>query len=522
MPSTLEQLTNNRVKLTVEIPFEELKPSLDKAYKDIAGQVNVPGFRKGKVPAPVIDQRFGRGAVLQEAINDALPTAYSSAVNDNKIVPLGQPDIEVTKLEDHGKDVDVEFTAEVDIRPDFDLPDVSTIEVEVPDLDVPDEDVDERIETLRQRFATNTEVERPAADGDVVVLNLKGSQNGEVLEDATADDITYKIGSGGMLEGLDEAVTGLKAGESATFTSKLLGGAHRDEEAEIEATVTKVSEQKLPEVDDDFAQLVSQFDTVDEMRQDMRNSLEGMARLDQSADARDKVLEAVISKIDIELPQALVDSELEARRNQVSQQLAQAGLTVEQYLEDSEEEAEDEDAFWAEIEKRSLDALKAQIVLDKMADDDEIGVEQNELSELIVRKAQQNGSTPQQEAQHMMEHNHLAEWMEEIRRGKALASMVKQATVKDASGTVLELDRIQPDGSISDAPADDEAAAPADKADAPADEADEAKADEAKADEAKVDEPKAKAKADEPKAKADEPKSDEPKAKAKSRASAKK
>ncbi|MDN6658297.1 MAG: trigger factor, partial [Acidipropionibacterium jensenii] len=189
MPSTLEQLTNNRVKLTVEIPFEELKPSLDKAYKDIAGQVNVPGFRKGKVPAPVIDQRFGRGAVLQEAINDALPTAYSSAVNDNKIVPLGQPDIEVTKLEDHGKDVDVEFTAEVDIRPDFDLPDVSTIEVEVPDLDVPDEDVDERIETLRQRFATNTEVERPAADGDVVVLNLKGSQNGEVLEDATADDI---------------------------------------------------------------------------------------------------------------------------------------------------------------------------------------------------------------------------------------------------------------------------------------------------------------------------------------------
>ncbi|WP_027588263.1 trigger factor [Acidipropionibacterium thoenii] len=458
MPSTLEQLTSNRVKLTVEIPFDELKPSLDKAYKDIAAQVNVPGFRKGKVPAPVIDQRFGRGAVLQEAINDALPSAYSSAVNANEIVPLGQPEIEVTKLEDNHKDVLVEFTAEVDVRPDFELPDLAAIEAEVPVIGVPDEDVDERIETLRQRFATNTEVDRPAQDGDVVVIDLEGSRDGEPLEDATAQAITYKLGSGGMLKGLDEAVTGLSAGDSKTFSSELLGGAHAGETADIKVTVTKVSEQELPEVDDEFAQLVSEFDTVDEMRADIRKALESMARLDQAADARDKVLEAVIGKIDIELPQALVDSELEARRNQVSSQLAQAGLTVEQYLKESEEEAEDEDAFWTEIEKRSLDALKAQVVLDKMADEEKIGVEQSDLSELIVRKAQQDGTTPEQEAQHMMEHNHLAEWMEEIRRGKALAQMVAKATVKDAAGEVLQLDRIQPDGSITDAPAADEQA----------------------------------------------------------------
>lgn len=453
MPSTLEKLSTNRVKLTIEMPFDELKPSLDKAYKDIADQVNVPGFRKGKVPAPVIDQRFGRGVVLQEAINDALPAAYGKAVEENKVVPLGQPEIEVTKLEDGEV---VEFTAEVDVRPEFDLPDLSAISVEVPAVEVPDEDVDERVETLRQRFATNTEVERAAAKDDLVTIDLAGTRDGEALEDATASGVTYKVGSEGMLEGLDEAVTGLKAGESADFHSTLVGGPLRGQEADIKVTVTKVCEQELPAVDDDFAQLVSQFDTVDEMRADLRTALENMARLDQAADARDKVLEEVISKIDIELPTALVDAELEARRQQVSQQLTQAGMTVEEYLEESEEEADNADDFWAEIEKRSLDALKAQVVLDKMADDDEIGVEQNELTELLFRKAQQNGTSPEDEAQHMMQHNHLPDWMQEIRRGKALASMVGTATVKDSKGEALELDRIQPDGTIADKPAETE------------------------------------------------------------------
>ena len=453
MPSTLEKLSTNRVKLTIEMPFDELKPSLDKAYKDIAAQVNVPGFRKGKVPAPVIDQRFGRGVVLQEAINDALPAAYGKAVEENKVVPLGQPEIEVTKLEDGEV---VEFTAEVDVRPEFDLPDLSAISVEVPAVEVPDEDVDERVEILRQRFATNTEVERAAAKDDLVTIDLAGTRDGEALEDATASGVTYKVGSEGMLEGLDEAVTGLKAGESADFHSTLVGGPLRGQEADIKVTVTKVCEQELPAVDDDFAQLVSQFDTVDEMRADLRTALENMARLDQAADARDKVLEEVISKIDIELPTALVDAELEARRQQVSQQLTQAGMTVEEYLEESEEEADNADDFWAEIEKRSLDALKAQVVLDKMADDDEIGVEQNELTELLFRKAQQNGTSPEEEAQHMMQHNHLPDWMQEIRRGKALASMVGTATVKDSKGEALELDRIQPDGTIADKPAETE------------------------------------------------------------------
>ena len=472
MPSTVEQLSPSRVKLTIDMPFEELKPSLDKAYREIAQQVTIPGFRKGKVPAAIIDQRFGRGMVLQEAINDALPDAYGQAVLEHKITPLGQPEIEVTNLED-GKNV--QFTAEVDVRPDFQLPSFDQISVEVEPAAFEEKELEERVETLRQRFATNTDVDRAAQDGDVVTVDLEGSQNGEVLEDATAEGIQYKLGSGGMLEGMDEAITGLKVGDSKTFTSKLLGGAHREEDADIKVTVTKVQEQELPAVDDEFAQMVSQFDTAEEMRADLRERLEQIARLEQAADARDKVLEAVISKTDFELPQNLVDAEINARKQQVTQQLAGAGLSVEQYLKDAEDEtAETEDDFWAEIEKRSMDALKAQIVLDKLADDNEYDVSQEELTQMIFTKAQQNGTSPEAEIQHMQEHNHLPEWMQEIRRSKALEQMVNAAAIADTQGKKIDLTRLAADGTVIESDEDeDEApeapAQPASEAPAPAD-----------------------------------------------------
>jgi trigger factor len=448
VPSTVEKLSPTRVKLTVEIPFAELQPSLEKAYTSIAEQVNIPGFRKGKVPPTVINQRFGRGMVLQEAINDALPEAYGNAVNEAKIVPLGQPDIEVTKLEDNDL---VEFTAEVDVRPEFDVPATDDISVEVEPVQVDDAAVDERVDLLRQRFATTKEVDRAAAEGDVVVVDLEGTRDGETLEDATAEGISYKVGAGGMLDGLDEAVTGLKAGESKQFTSTLVGGPLKGQDADIKVTVQKVQEQELPTLDDEFAQMVSQFDTIDEMMADLRDSLVRMARLEQAASARDKVLEAVLAKVEIPLPQGLADSELEARRNQITQQLTQAGLTLEQYLEEAEDEtAADEEAFWADIEQRSLDALKAQLVLDQVAETDEVGVEQQELTELIMRKAQQSGTSPEQEMQHMMEHNHLPEWMAEIRRSKALARLVDAATVTDTAGAVIVLSALNPDGSLNE------------------------------------------------------------------------
>lgn len=452
MPSTVEQLSPSRVKVTVEVPFAELKPSLDKAYKQIAGQVNIPGFRAGKVPPMVIDQRFGRGVVLQEAINDALPTFYGQAVTENDLRPLGEPDVEVTKLEDNEL---IEFTVEVDVRPDFEVKSFDGVKVSVDPIEVTDEDVEEQLELLRQRFGSMVDVDRAAAEGDIVTIDLVGAKNGEELAEATAEGIQYKIGSGGMLDGLDEAVTGLSAGEKKTFESELVGGPMRGERVEITATVSKVQEQELPEVDEEFAQMVSEFDTADELRADLKTRLEGQARLEQAANARDKVLEDIIADIDIEVPEKLLKGEIDARHEQIQQQLAQAGMSLDQYLEDGDTDQTAEE-FWAEVDERSADALKAQLVLDKVSDDQGIDVDQNDLTQHLMAKAQQNQTSPEQEVQHMMEHNHQAEWMTEIRRGKALALMVQSATVTDTDGNELDLTNLKSDGSY---PTEEELAA---------------------------------------------------------------
>ena len=275
MPSTVEKLSPSRVKLTVEIPFADLKPHLDKAYRDIAQSVTIPGFRKGKIPNMVIDQRFGRGAVLQEAINAALPAAFEAAVTEASVVPLGEPDVEVTRLEDGEL---IEFTAELDIRPEFTVADVTKLTATVEVVRSVDEEVAERLKMLQQRFATTTEVDRAAAEGDQITISLVGTRDGEPLPDATADDVNYIIGSGGMIDGLDDAVTGLAAGASAEFSSTLVGGPLEGEPADITVTVSKVSEQKLPEIDDEFASMISEFDTAEEMRADLAKGVAGDAR----------------------------------------------------------------------------------------------------------------------------------------------------------------------------------------------------------------------------------------------------
>ncbi len=436
MPSTVEQLSPSRVKLTVEIPFADLKPHLEAAYREIAQQVTIPGFRKGKVPNLVIDQRFGRGMVLQEAINAALPGAFEAAVSEAKVVPLGEPEVEVTKLEDGEL---VEFTAAIDVRPDFTVPAFSTLTAEVEAKRSVEDDVDERISILRQRFATTTEVDRPAAEGDQVTISLVGTRDGEPLPDATAENVTYVIGSGGMIDGLDGAVTGLSAGEEATFASTLVGGALEGEPADITVTVSKVSEQNLPEVDDDFAQLVSEFDTVEEMRADLAERVEQLVAAEQVSNGRDKVLEALVDATDFEVPERLLESEVSSRKAQITDQLQRAGLTLERYLEQADEATDTPEAFWADIEKSTQRSLKAQLILDKIAEDAEVGVEQADLQELLVRKAYQNGSSPEQEAQHMMEHNHIGAWMQEIRRNKALGLIVADAKVTDTDGNPVDL-----------------------------------------------------------------------------------
>jgi trigger factor len=446
VPSTVEQLSPTRVKITVEVPFADFKPSMDKAYAEIAKSVNIPGFRRGKVPPMVIDQRFGRGVVIQEAFNDSWLTFYGIAVEENHLSPLAQPDLEVTKLEDGDL---IEFTAEVDVRPDFELPDFSALQATVDPLEVPDSLVDAQVAGLQQRFGSRETVERPGAEGDVVTLRLVASRDGETLADGTADDLEYTIGSGTMLEGLDEAVAGLAAGESATFSSTLVGGSLSGEPADIEATVTKVQTQELPDADDEFAQQASEFDTIAELRADIAERLTRVARLEQASQARDAVLVALLDQLDIEAPDNLLQSELEGRREQIAGQLSQAGLTLEDYLKDSTEDQTAEE-FWADVEERATQAIKAQMVLDKVAEEQALRVDQNDLTQHILRKAQTDGVPPQQVADHLKEHpHHIDEYMLEIRRAKALALVVESASVSDSSGAPVELATLTEDGTYA-------------------------------------------------------------------------
>jgi trigger factor len=447
VPSTVEQLSPSRVKITVEVPFADLKPSMDKAYAEVAKSVNIPGFRRGKVPPLVIDQRFGRGVIIQEAFNDSWQGFYGAAITENNLSPLAQPDVEVTKLEDG--DV-IEFTAEVDVRPEFELPDFSTLQAQVDPLEVPDTLVDQQLDVLRNRFGSRETVERPATEGDIVTINLLASRDGEPLEDAAAEEVEYTIGSGQMLDGLDEAVTGLSAGESATFASTLVSGPLKDEEADIQVTVTKVQTSELPDADDEFAQEASEFDTIEELRTNIKERLTRIARLEQASQARDAVLETLVGQVALEVPEHLLNSEVDNRRQQITEQLGQAGLTIEQYLADVGQE-QTEDGFWADLEERSGQALKAQIILDKVAEEHSLEVDQNDFTQHIVRKAQADGVPPQQVADHLKEHpHHIEEYMLEIRRGKALAMIVESATVTDSNGSVVELAKLHEDGTYGD------------------------------------------------------------------------
>jgi trigger factor len=442
--SAVETLSPTRAKLTVEVPFEELKPSLDAAYKKIAQQINVPGFRRGKVPPMVIDRQVGRGAVLDEAINEVLPQKYMEALEENSLQPIAQPEIEVTKFEDNET---LEFTAEVDIRPEITLPSYDGLEAEVEDIELTDTEVDEQVEALRERFATLVDVERAAADGDFVVLDLKATKDGEVLEGAEVSGMSYKVGRGGMLDGLDEALTGMASGDEKTFQSQLVGGDLIGEEVDVTVSVSQVQEQELPDLDDEFAQMASEFDTVGELTDDVRERLGRGKRLEQAAAARDAVLEQLLEKVDVPLPEVVVTDELNARRTNIEQQLAYAGITMDKYLEDEGQTLEE---FEADLDRRVRDAVAAQFILDEIAKAEEFGIDQAELSEHLVRRAQQSGQDPQEFANHMFEHNHIPELVQEILRGKALARIVESAVVKDASGSVVELKNLRPDGTIGE------------------------------------------------------------------------
>ncbi|MEU2736630.1 trigger factor [Streptomyces sp. NPDC007095] len=435
MKSAVENLNPTRVRLTVEVPFEELKDSLDAAYKKINQQVTVKGFRKGKIPARVIDQRFGRGAVLEEAVNDALPKFYTEAVNEAELNVLGQPEVDITELKD-GETLN--FTAEVDVRPTIEIPDYSGIEVEVDAVEVTDEDVEKAVEELRERFASTSPVERAAEDGDVVTIDLEAKVDGEVLEDGVASDVSYTIGSGELLDGIDEAVKGLEAGGEATFASELKGGSAAGKEAEVTVKVTQVAARELPELDDDFAQLASEFDTLDELKADSRKRLENMKQYDQATQAQERVLEKLLELVEVPVPEKLLEDEINTRKHNLEHhQLGQMGLDLAKYLEI---QGKTEEEFDAETKEAAIKGIKTQFVLDELVNKEKLNVNQEELTEHLMRRAASSGMSPDQFAQAVVEGGQVPMLVGEVARGKALAVVVEAATVKDTNGEVVDLD----------------------------------------------------------------------------------
>jgi trigger factor len=452
--STVENLSPTRVKLAVEVPFEELKASLDEAYKAIGSQVRVPGFRPGKVPARIIDQRVGRSAVLEEAINKALPKVYSEAVRETGVKALGQPEIEVTKLEDNEQ---LAFTAEVDIRPEISVPAYDGLSVIVDNAVVTDDEIAEQFEGLRARFGTLKGVERTVQDGDFVSIDLTASVEGTDVEGGSATGLSYEVGSGNLIEGLDDAILGKDAGESATFSSKLAFGENAGSDADITVVVNSVKERELPEADDDFAQLASEFDTLDELKADLKERLNRVKILGQGAQARDKVLELLVERTEVPLPDSSVQAEIDWREHEVVHQLGHDDEAFERYLET---EGKTKDEFTAELREIAETSVKTQFILDSIADAEAVSVSDAELTEYIVRQAQRYGMAPQEFADQIVQAGNIGALVADVRRNKALATVLESAAVTDEAGNPVDLSVLStPEGqaeldAIEDADAD--------------------------------------------------------------------
>jgi trigger factor len=395
---------------------------MEVAYGRIAKQVNIPGFRKGKVPARIIEQRFGREAVLEEAVNDALPKALDEAIRESAVVPVGRPEVDVTQLED-GKPLT--FTAEVDVRPDFDLPDYSSLKVEVSSSTPSDEDVDKQLDQLRGRFATLNDVERASADGDVLLVDISGATDaGDAIEDLTGNALSYELGTEGMLPGFDDAVRGAAAGDTRTFEFTPQNGDWAGVPLTVTVVVNGVRERILPALDDDFAQLASEFDTVAELRADTAERLSRMMRLEQGAEARNNVLKVLLDSVDIPLPEGVIAAEVEA------------------HFEDGHDSGEE---HRREVEEQARESLKGQFVLDKIAETEELSVGESELSAWLIQQAPRYGMSPDAFAQALVEAGQVQMALQDIRRAKALATVLENAQVVDADGNVVDLKALEED-----------------------------------------------------------------------------
>jgi len=420
LKSTVEKLTPTRVKLSIEVTFDELAPHVDGAYKTLSEKINIPGFRKGKVPTAMIDQRVGRGAVLDEAINAALPTFYSQAAKENDVLVIGRPDVEIVELKDKEN---FSFTVEVDVRPEISLPNFSQIKIEVDDVKVNDADIDEQIQSLRTRFGTLTTVEKNVATGDFVTIDLVATKDGNDLEGGTANDLSYEVGSASMIDGLDEALIGLAANGSKSFDTALVGMAE-GEKGTVKVTVKAVKERELPPIDDAFAKLASEFETLAELKADLTTRLTRLKEMEQGAQARDLLVEKLTSTVEIPLPADIIEAEVNDH------------LEKEGRLEDDKHRAE------VDLEVRTT--ITREFLLDSIVKAESVAVNETELTEYLVRAAARYGMSPDQFIKEVSDAGQVTTMVAEVARAKALAGVLARVQVVDKSGKKVDLEALAP------------------------------------------------------------------------------
>ena len=458
MKSTVEQLSPTRVRINVEVPFKELQPDFDRAYKELAKQVRLPGFRPGKAPAKLLEARVGREAILDQVVNEALPGRYGQAVTESDVRPLGQPEIEVTKKE-YGEEL--VFTAEVDVRPDFTLPDLSALKITVDPIQISDEDIDAELQSLRARFGTLTGVERPAASGDFVSIDLSANVDGEDVPEAATKGLSHEVGSGQLVEGLDDAIIGLSAGESKVFTTELAAGPHAGKEAEVTVTVGSVKERELPEPDDEFAQLASEFDTIDELRANLSDQVGRVKRVQQAEEIRTAALDALIEQVEMPLPEAIVQAQVDSTLHNALHGLDHDEAKLAEALE---KQGSSREKFDADTRSEAEKAIKTQLLLDALGDDLDIQVGQEDLTERLVVTSRQYGIQPQELLGYLQQQNQLPAMFADVRRGLTIAAAVEAATVEDTDGNVIDTTeffgkRGPEDGDVDESDEDDADAA---------------------------------------------------------------
>ena len=428
MKTAVEKLNPTLAKIEVEVPFAEFKPYLDRTYKNLSGQISVPGFRKGKLPKQLIEQRAGFDYIVEASLNDALNDYYAQALGENELSPLAQPELDVqSQPSTENREADLKLTITVTVRPEIELPNYEGLEVEVDEVEVTAEDEVQALDALRERFGTLKTVERPAADKDFVTIDIAAEIDGEQVD--AANDLSYQIGSGTMLDGIDEALTGLSAGEDATFETKLSGGEHAGEQAVIKVKLSAVKERELPAADDEFAQLASEFDTIEELKEDIKKQVAEAKVAEQGTQARDKVLAKLVELVEIPVPEKVIEDQLEQHFNNPN---TEAGHDTEEHR--------------AEVRENTETAFKNEMVLDAVADKEEVTVDQAEMINYIITMSSQYGMDPNQFAQMLDGSGQAGALVGEVRRSKALAAVLKTAVVKDTKGNVVDLSKYLGEG----------------------------------------------------------------------------